>query len=221
SARATRTATGSPRRKLSTLFRSSRKRELAAHSSEGSSNARKTRKLMPAYRPLQALGTQPRHELDVDAQVVEVVAAARAVAEELADLVEVIGGHAAEEAAPARVVHPHEAVVRDVAVAVDDALGDVEERLHRIERAAVAADEGRRVRDRAIGAAVVAVRAAGDGVVEDAGLVRIASVERVGAGRRELPQGSEHARLLAGRVPERRADQAHEPIGERLESGVL
>ena len=66
--------------------------------------------------------------------MVPVVAAARGVAEEVADLVEVVGGHAAEEATPAGVADPDEAVVDDVrAAAVDDLLGDVEERLDRVE----------------------------------------------------------------------------------------
>ena len=140
----------------------------------------------------------------------------RRIAEEVADLVEVIGRDAAEETTVTRALDGNEAVVR----LTDDRLRHHEKRVDRIGVVVVAAEEVGTIRDSASGWRKGAIAPTGDREVLHRGLVRMSRVERGDALLREESQRREDARLATRRVVEGRSDDAHERVEQILQSIV-
>ena len=109
-------------------------------------------------------------ELDVEVEVLPVVAEAGALAEDLADLVDVIGGEAAPVLPPLRVPGADQAVVGvEVGGAVQDRRERHEEGVQRVDVAVPARDEGQGDLAGAVGVVAAELGAAAEGGVEDAG----------------------------------------------------
>jgi len=127
---------------------------------------------------------------------VEAVAGAGRVVEDLADLVGVIGGDAAEEAAPARRRHADQAVMRRAGL-IHHQRGRVQHRIGRIHRARPPGHEGGRARRLARRALGRQPGAAGDREVSDAGGVGDARVEAGGARGRQVAELRAHVGAVA------------------------